>query len=66
MKKPQEKALELYNLFHVYYWSEDEGYLTDDKETKKLATNCVNEIMQVEQAVKMAFWKEVKLQIQLK
>jgi hypothetical protein len=65
MKTAQEKAIELYNLFQVYYWSDDDGYLPDDKETKKLAINCVNEIIQVEQAVKMEFWKEVKKQIQL-
>ena len=59
-----EKAKELYQLFHVYYWDDIDGYLTDDEETKKLATNCVNQIMQVEQAVKMNFWNQVKKQIQ--
>ena len=31
-----EKAKELYQLFHVYYWDDLNGYLTDDEETKKL------------------------------
>ena len=38
------KAQEMYDCFHVYQWDEKEGYVTDDKETKKMVNRVIDEI----------------------
>ena len=64
----QEKAEKIVNQFRVILMNEDTDCGNEVLCTliaKKSALLTVDEIMKVEQAVKMAFWKQVKKQIQL-
>jgi len=63
----KEKAKELYNKFLVFYWHEVDGYLEDEKETKKLALLCCDELIENPYTFKFLsqkdYWTEVKKEI---
>lgn len=40
----KDKAIEMYDRFHVYEWDSHKGYITDDKETKKMVHRVIDEI----------------------
>jgi len=68
MITPKQKAVELVDSFKIILMNEDTDCGHEILCTiiaVKSALLTVDEIMKVEQAVKMAFWKEVKKQIQL-
>lgn len=57
----KEKALEFYNKFQQYYWDENNGWMPDDKETKKLCEKIIQEIINILfQHHEIDFWKKVK------
>jgi len=41
---PKEKALELYDKFQQYLWDEVDGFMPDNKETKKTVHKVIDEI----------------------
>lgn len=45
MMESKEKARELYDKFQCYYWHEKDGFMPDDKETKKVCKAIVDEII---------------------
>ena len=64
---PFEKAEQLYNGFHQYYWDKNLGWMPDELKSKEMALKVVDEIEQ--QAIEwgvvsvQAYWKRVRLEI---
>jgi hypothetical protein len=62
---PKQKAIELYDKFIVYDWHPDHGYEESEKETKKHALICVDEIINATPLISIHYnyWVRVKKEI---
>ena len=65
---PKEKAKELYEMFQVYYWHQEDGYMPDDIETKNIIEKVCDELIyshsQDTTDNQYYFWVEVKQEIE--